>query len=177
MITRRLCCLLLALSLPLPGCPPGPDRRDDPPPSGAPARALRLTLPRLGGGTLSLESLRGRPVLITLFTTWCLRCQAEAPLFVRTHERYRGRGLAVVGVAVDLKASSMIQAYVDFVSFRFDVLYARPDHLDLVGAIGPTPQVPRTVLLDASGKVVLDQMGQTDFTALEIALERILRSR
>jgi thiol-disulfide isomerase/thioredoxin len=169
----RLCCLLLSLLLL--GCPPRPEQRDDPPPSAAPSRALRLTLPRLGGGALSLESLRGRPVLITLFTTWCLRCQAEASLFVRLQERYRARGLAVVGVVVDLQASSLIQTYVDFVGFRFDVLYARPDNLDLVAALGPTPQVPRTVLVDASGMLVLDQTAQTDFVALEGQLERLLR--
>lgn len=165
--------LLLMLLLTLAACP---QQRPDPPQHVAPTLPpLRLTLPRTAGGKLSLEALRGHPVVITLFTTWCLRCQAEAPLFVRAHERLRGRG-RVVGIALDLQAS-LVRTYVEFVGFKFDVLLARPDDLELVGAIGATRQVPRTMLVDSEGRVVIDQSGFTDFATLEPQLERLLRGR
>jgi len=63
----------------------------------APA-GVEMTLPRLGGGEVSLSRLRGHPVVVTLFTTWSLRCQAEAPLFTKMHERHRGQGLKVLGI-------------------------------------------------------------------------------
>jgi hypothetical protein len=43
-----------------------------------------------------------------------------------------------------------------------------------VGALGKTRQVPRTVLLDSQGRVLLDMMGHTDFPALRRRLERLL---
>jgi cytochrome c biogenesis protein CcmG/thiol:disulfide interchange protein DsbE len=170
-----LCCCLLALARC--GGAQRPERNE--PLSLAPeptARGVTMTLPQLGGGSLSIESYRGHPVLITLFTTWCLRCQAEAPLFVRLSEREEG--LRVVGVALDnLTKLSLVQTYVGFVGFRFPVLLAEPTSLELVGGLGQTKQVPRTVLLDAKGALVQDHVGQTDFPRLERALATLLKAR
>lgn len=137
---------------------------------------MEMTLPRLGGGKVSLAEVRGKPVVLALFTTWSLRCQAEAPLFVRIHERYRGKGLRVLGVAMDMQVV-LVKTYVEVVGLPFDVLLARPDDLELVGALGQTKQVPRTVLLDRRGQIVLDQRGQTDFTVLERRIRALLSRR
>jgi len=168
-----LCCCLLALAR----CGGAQRPESNEPLSPEPtARSVTMTLPRLGGGSLSIESYRGHPVLVTLFTTWCLRCQAEAPLFVRLAEREGA--LRVVGIALDdLTKVSMVQTYVGFVGFRFPVLLAEPTNLELVGGLGPTKQVPRTVLLDAKGVVVQDHVGQTDFPRLERALATLLKAR
>ena len=169
-----LCCCLLALTR----CGGAQRPESNEPLSLAPEPTARvtMTLPRLGGGSLSIESYRGHPVLITLFTTWCLRCQAEAPLFVRLSEREEGP--RVVGIALDdLTKLSMVQTYVGFVGFRFPVLLAEPTSLELVGGLGPTKQVPRTVLLDAKGVVVQDHVGQTDFPRLERALAPLSKAR
>lgn len=174
---RRAPALLCSCLLALTRCG-GAQRPASNEPLSAPestARGVTMTLPRLGGGSLSIETYRGHPVLITLFTTWCLRCQAEAPLFVRLSEREAG--LRVVGVALDdLTKLSMVQTYVGFVGFRFPVLLAEPTSLELVGGLGPTRQVPRTVLLDAKGVVVQDHVGQTDFPRLERALARLTKA-
>ena len=133
-----------------------------------------MTLPRLGGGKLAIESYRGHPVLITLFTTWCLRCQAEAPLFIKIHEQRKPQGLEVVGIALDdLTKVSMVQTYVEFVGYTFPVLLAEPNNLELVAALGPTKRVPRTVLLDRAGRIVEDHVAQTHFDRLERALDKL----
>lgn len=140
---------------------------------GHKAAGVEMTLPRLGGGKVSVSALRGSPLVITLFTTWCLRCQAEARRFVKLHAR-EDLDLKVLGVALDATTGlTMIQTYVDFVGFRFAVLLARPDDLELVGGLGTTQQVPRTVLLDRKGRIVLDQVGQTDFAKLDAAIKAL----
>jgi len=137
---------------------------------GRSATGVEMTLPRVGGGKVSVSDLRGSPVVITLFTTWCLRCQAEASRFVQLHAR---EDLKVLGVALDTTGLTVIRTYVDFVGFRFPVLLARPDDLELVGGLGATKQVPRTVLLDRKGRIVLDQVGQTDFAELDAAIKAL----
>ncbi len=137
-------------------------------------KGVQMTLPRLGGGEVSLKGRPGKPVLITIFTTWCLRCQREAPLFNQLHDAY-ARRLRVLGVVVDVKMQpAILQTYVEFVKFRFDVAVARPDDLELLGGLGPTRRVPRTVLLDRRGVLVLDHVGQTNAPALKKALGRLL---
>jgi peroxiredoxin len=46
-------------------------------------------LPLLGGGTLSSEALRGSPVVMNFFASWCAPCREEAPLLERTWRTYR----------------------------------------------------------------------------------------
>ena len=72
------------------------------PAAGAGGRGL--TLPKLGGGSVSLADHRGKLVLVTLFTTWSLRSQAEAPRFIQYHERLGPRGLKVLPICLDLRS-------------------------------------------------------------------------
>jgi peroxiredoxin len=166
---------LVALALVLAGCRPPPAAE---PLLPADRAAVQLTLPRLGGGgSLSLEAQRGRPVVLTLFTTWCFRCQAEAPSFQRLHERFAARGLLVVGIALNAggtRPAELVRLYVEETGFRFPVLVAAPDDLELVGGLGRTPEIPRTLLLDREGRILLDQVGETRFAALEAAVLRLL---
>jgi len=174
--------LVLALST-LVGCGgAGSQVRSESPvaPEARPAPPLSLPLPRLAGGSVSLESLRGRPVLLALFTTWCLPCQAEAPLLERLKERFSQSGLVVLGVALDAQGSTpikLVRLYVEEMGLRFDVLLASPSDPALVAALGQTPLLPRTVLLDRSGRVVLDQAGGTDFQKLETKILAELPAR
>lgn len=164
----------LTLTLALASCRPPPAAEPLLPETRA---AVQLTLPRLGGGTLSLEAQRGRPVVLSLFTTWCFRCQAEAPFFQRLHERFAARGLLVVGIALNAggtRPAELVRLYVEETGFRFPVLIAAPDDLELVGGLGRTPEIPRTLLLDPEGRILLDQVGETRFAALEAAVLRVL---
>jgi cytochrome c biogenesis protein CcmG, thiol:disulfide interchange protein DsbE len=56
-------------------------------------------LDRLDGpGTVSLASYRGRPVVINFWASWCDPCEEEAPLLEGVWQKYRSRGLVVLGI-------------------------------------------------------------------------------
>ncbi len=152
---------------------------DGDPLAGARQRTpVSLTLPRLGGGDLSLDALRGKPVLVTLFTTWSLRCQAEAPLLLQLQDRYPG--LQVVGISIGPLGQSglpLVQAFVEVTGITYPVLLAEHDNLDLVGAFGQVKHVPRTVLLDAAGRELHEHVGQTDFPKLYKQLDALFGTR
>jgi cytochrome c biogenesis protein CcmG, thiol:disulfide interchange protein DsbE len=49
-------------------------------------------------GKLSLASYRGRPVVINFWASWCDPCEEEAPLLEGVWQKYRSRGLVVLGI-------------------------------------------------------------------------------
>ena len=51
--------------------------------------------------TISLAKLRGDVVLLDFWATWCKPCRTEMPIFNQLYAQYKGRGLQVVGIAVD----------------------------------------------------------------------------
>jgi len=140
-------------------------------------RPVALTLPRVGGGDISLQELRGEPVVVAIFSTWSTRAQAEAPLFVKLHDEHKERGLQVLGLALltpGAKEPLIVQTFMEVSGITFPVMMAPPDDLDLVAALGLTKMVPRTVVLDRAGKVVLDQKGLTDFAVLKKVISGML---
>jgi peroxiredoxin len=60
--------------------------------------APNFSLRDLNGSKLDLADYKGKVVLLDFWATWCGPCRVEIPGFVELQERYRGRGLAVIGV-------------------------------------------------------------------------------
>jgi cytochrome c biogenesis protein CcmG, thiol:disulfide interchange protein DsbE len=115
---------------------------------GRPA-APEFTLERLDGeGDLSLESLRGRPVVLNFWASWCGPCKDEAPLLEEASKRWAGK-VAFVGVDVeDFRGDAR-----DFLE-RYGVTY--PNVYDgkgsTIGRYGVTGY-PETYFIDAEGRV------------------------
>src|SRR5690606_34895074 len=66
---------------------------------GAPAPAYQAAT--MDGAVASLDSLRGRTVLLNVWATWCHPCREELPVLQQLHETYEARGLTIVGVSID----------------------------------------------------------------------------
>jgi thiol-disulfide isomerase/thioredoxin len=65
---------------------------------GKPAPAL--VVPRVGGGSIDLAALRGKPVWVNFMATWCPSCQDELPLMSGFSARYADQGLQVIAIDV-----------------------------------------------------------------------------
>ncbi|MBI4670907.1 MAG: TlpA family protein disulfide reductase [Chloroflexi bacterium] len=50
------------------------------------------------GETIRLSALRGRPVIVNFWASWCIPCREEAPLLQSTWLKYKDRGLVLIGV-------------------------------------------------------------------------------
>lgn len=62
-----------------------------------------FTLSDINGTLLALRDLRGRPVMVNFFATWCAPCRVEVPVIQAAYEEYKDQGLFIVGVDVGEK--------------------------------------------------------------------------
>ncbi|MCB9663712.1 MAG: redoxin family protein [Alphaproteobacteria bacterium] len=116
-----------------------------------PPEAPDFALVDLQGHTLQLSELRGRPVVLSFWATWCGVCRAEMPskeAFARAHD-----DVAVVGVAVDSRAA--VQRYVGAEGLPFPNVIASREVVEAYGV----EMFPTTVVLDAEGRVVWTHSG------------------
>jgi cytochrome c biogenesis protein CcmG, thiol:disulfide interchange protein DsbE len=101
-----------------------------------------------GSGSLALSKLRGHVVVLNFFASWCDPCRGEAPVLRHLSERYRNRGIIVVGVATndDLgDARSFARKY----ALSYPLVVANEDILTAYAVRG----LPETVFIDAAGSV------------------------
>ena len=67
----------------------------------------------LDGKPIRLADLRGKAVWVNFWTTWCPPCQSEVPILRDLAERYRDRGLVLVGISVQETSPADVKAYAD----------------------------------------------------------------
>ncbi len=140
----------LAFARLLPGLPrpfgPGPGGFGTPL-VGRPAPDFAL--PLLNGGTLAFHSLRGRPVLLNFWASWCAPCREETPLLVRLHKIYGPRGVAFIGINAEDQPADARRF---IAQYHVDYAVARLDDERLIDAFG-VPGLPTTILIGADGIV------------------------
>lgn len=137
-------------------------------------RAPLFRAPTLGGGVLSLAALRGRPVVLDFFTSWCAACRAEAPSFEALSRQDAGRA-AIVGV--DMTVSEPSLAAVASFARTYGVTY--PIVLDHTGQISDTYQVqtiPTLVFIDASGIVRGTASGDVSYSQMASGIAPYLKA-
>jgi cytochrome c biogenesis protein CcmG/thiol:disulfide interchange protein DsbE len=128
-----------------------------------------FTLPRTDGGTVSLAKLKGKPVYLNFFASWCAPCNDEAPAVARLTLKYRPRGLVTIGVDEQEDKSKAI---------GFARQYRLPYAIVLDG--GPMGQsygaiaLPVHVFIDRQGTVSTYRLGQMDPSEIEDAIKKIL---
>ncbi len=140
--------------------------------------ALELRLPRsggdaAGGDALDLQTLRGRPVVLWFFATWCLPCQAELRRVERLAAAYRDR-VAFWGVALDHEGDRLVGPFRDALGVTLPVALADDLLISGTSALGRIPEVPHVLVLDAQGRPVARLPSVKD-TTLEPTLNALLR--
>jgi cytochrome c biogenesis protein CcmG/thiol:disulfide interchange protein DsbE len=94
--------------------PPNGLKAGDIPPdlTVATANGGRAYLSDLEGQPVRLVDLRGRAVWLNFWASWCPPCQSETPILRDLAERYRDRGLVVVGISVQESSPANVADYV-----------------------------------------------------------------
>lgn len=158
----------------------GPEQHGDDrlaaPASNAPRAAEfapEFTLPDLDGVARSSGEWHDTVRVVNFWATWCPPCIREIPLLVDIQQEYGGRGVQVLGIAID-----ETDAVVDFaggIAFNYPVLIGQEDAMNLGnrflnGFIG----LPFTAFTDRSGRIVRVHTGELHREQIEAILAELL---
>lgn len=129
-----------------------------------------FTIKTLDGKTFSLASLRGAPVVVNFWASWCTPCAIEAPVLENTYKRLKGRGVGFIAVAVeDTKKDARKFASLHGLTF--------PVGLDESGDVMSSYRanlIPQTYVIDADGYVVYVKKGIVDEETLVKEIAKVL---
>ncbi len=129
-------------------------------------------LPTLDGRKVRLSALRGSPVLINFWATWCGPCKQEMPLLVEQYNWNKGKGLRVL--AIDTLANDNrddMRAFVRQFNVNFDVLV---DETDAIAGGWEVMGLPTTFFIRPDGVVAKVHVGQLTADQLKEYVTMIL---
>lgn len=140
------------------------------PPAAIGSTAPAFSLADLDGSPIHLRDLRGRPVIVNFWASWCGPCVEEFPLLRDATVRHAGHGLVVVGIVFGDRS----EAARDFMERNGATWPAAMDPGGSVasayGILGP----PETFFIGRDGTIVARQMGPFSAASLEQKLAAII---
>jgi thiol-disulfide isomerase/thioredoxin len=124
---------------------------------------LRFEAP--DGGEVVLASLRGRPLLLNFWATWCPPCVEEMPMLDRFQREHRGAGWQVLGLAVD--AAQPVREFLSRRPVGFTIGLAAVQGVALARALGNAGgALPFSVVFDTRGDAVERKLGALNWADL-----------
>jgi len=136
------------------------------------ALAPDFSLLNLEGERITLSELRGQPVMINLWATWCAPCRIEMPHIQDRFERYAGEGFLVLAVDFD-EPANVVAEFRDELNLTFDLLL---DPGAEIQELYRNRNYPSTFFVDENGVIQVQHIGvmtegQLDENLAAIGLE------
>ncbi|HHL40553.1 MAG TPA: TlpA family protein disulfide reductase [Deltaproteobacteria bacterium] len=129
-----------------------------------------FTLRSFDGEEIALSTLKGSPVVLNFWASWCGPCRSEAEDLEKVWQEFRGSGVRFIGVAIqdtEEKATAFIE--------EFGLTY--PNGLDDSGEIAAAYKiygVPKTFVIDRQGRFSYIHMGAIKAAILVEAIKEVL---
>lgn len=126
------------------------------------------------GQQASLSSLKGTPVVLNLWASWCGPCRDEAPIFEQVWNGYRKKGALVLG----LDLQDLTENALDFMK-KYGLTYpSLRDGTDASKRDLEATGVPETYIIDRQGRIALHITGQvTSADQITVALDQVLKEK
>jgi len=119
------------------------------------------------GGTLVMASLRGQPLVLNFWATWCPPCVKEMPEIDRFAGPFQARGGKVLGLAVDNPTA--VKTFLGRTPVHYLIGLAGADGTEFSRKLGNDGgALPFTAVIDRRGQVVQRRLGTSSFDELAV---------
>jgi len=160
----------LAAGIVFAGCDRVRDERAAAPRPAGPDRFNAVVAEDPHGRALRFADFAGQVRVIDVWASWCGPCRMTIPELNALYERYRRRGLVVIGVSVDDQPAAVLE-FQRHIPVRYPTVMFNPP---LAERIGQPASIPTTFLIDRRGVIVKTFVGYVDAATLEAEVLRLL---
>ena len=123
------------------------------------AKAPNFSAPTPSGEQLALNDVLGKVTILDFWAAWCKPCRAENPNVVRLYNKFKDKGLSILGVSLDRRAEDWKKAIEDDGLEWHHVSNVR--YFDEIAQLYNVSAIPATFVLDGNGVIVAkDLRGQ-----------------
>ncbi len=129
-----------------------------------------LVFQRLDGSPLRLGDLRGRPVILNLWATWCPPCRRETPMLSHAAAEAGAAPILLVNQGEERAA---VQRYLAAEQLPGQAFVLDPD--GTLSALTGSRALPTTLLIDGQGTVIEAHMGEISRVQIDIMIRRAQR--
>ena len=139
-----------------------------------------FTLNDADGKPITLSQLKGKVVLLDFWATWCGGCKIEIPWYIEFDKKYRGQGLAVLGVSMDEDGWKAVKPFLargkdeetgGNMAMQYPIVIGNDDIARKYGL----QTLPVTLLLDRDGKIAVAHRGLVDKDNFENNIRSLLK--
>lgn len=116
------------------------------------AKAPNFSAPTPEGESLALNDVLGKATIVDFWAAWCKPCRAENPNVVRVYNKYKEKGLSILGVSLDRRADDWKKAIADDGLEWHHV--SNVQYFDEIAALYNVTAIPATFILDENGVIV-----------------------
>jgi peroxiredoxin len=123
----------------------------------------------IDGKPQAINQWKGKIIVVNFWATWCPPCREEMPELSHLQERYRDRGLVVLGISTD--ELDKIREFAKESPVNYPLLSGETDAMDVGLSLGNDKGVlPYTVIIQPDGNVAKTYFGRVTSTQLEEVL-------
>jgi thiol-disulfide isomerase/thioredoxin len=133
--------------------------------------APNFKLKNAAGQPVELAKLHGKVVVVNFWATWCGPCRAEIPGMLDIYQKYKGKGLEIVGISVDQDGWGAITPFVKKLNITYPVVLGNGEVTDAYGGIDA---IPTTFFVDRNGRVLQRHVGYMSKDDFEKAVRSFL---
>ncbi len=131
---------------------------------------LDFVLKDMNNAPLKLADYKGKVVILNFWATWCGPCKEEIPAFVALYDRYKAKGLVIVGVSID-DTPQQLQQFTREWKMQYPIAQMQSDIED---AYGPFYGVPTSFLIGRDGTICTRHLGPASQEQLEQEIKTLL---